>query len=153
MPTSGRMVVRPETTTTYWLSAMNDIGGETRPLTIYVAGGPDLPNPGAQPVSSPVSAPVAVPVPISRFESGDQAWIQVVALTNRANADRLVEELSQRCGERPVIQEVPDPKGKVESLLRVRFGPFPTVRDAKIHLKSLSSKLKGTGSTPFVTVH
>ena len=159
MPTNGRMIVRPEITTTYWLSATNAVGGETRPLTIYVTDNPNAPAtvPAIVPAPAPAPEPVVAPPqpqppPQPPAAGADQAWIQVVALTNRANAERLVEELFQRCGERPVIQEVADPKGKLGTLLRVRFGPFPSAKEAKLRLRALGSKLKGTGSTAFVTL-
>ena len=171
MPASGRMVIRPETTTTYWISAINASGGETRPVTVYVEGTPDpqitVPPP-AQPVPIVVpapSAPIVVPAPQAQavpaaasvrvqpvVASPEQCWIQVVALTNRASADRLVEELAQHCGERPVIQEVPEVNGK-GPFYRVRFGPFSSIREARLRLKALWPHLKGTGSAPYITVH
>jgi hypothetical protein len=143
LPAQGRTIIRPEATTTYWFSVVNLAGGETRPLTITVIGG--------SPTQPP--APAAVPVPAQPPETPGaiQAWVQVLATTKREDAQRLLEALSQRCPERPVMLEVPNHSGP-GTLYRVRFGPYPSAKEARQHLKSLGPHLKVQGSTAFVTV-
>lgn len=143
LPAQGRTILRPETTTTYWFSVVNLAGGETRPLTITVIGGSPAP---AQPAPAPVEASVQAPAP-----GAIQAWVQVLATTKREDAQRLLEELSQRCPERPVMLEVPNHSGP-GTLFRVRFGPYESAKEARQHLKSLGPHLKVPGSTAFVTV-
>ena len=146
----GRMIIRPEVTTTYWFSVVNLAGGETRPITITVEGtAPSTQAPSAPAPVPPAEVPSQPSAPVS---NPDQAWVQVMAMMRRDQAERVVEGLAKHCTEQPVILEVPNPKGS-GTIFRVRFGPYANAKEARQHLRTLSPQIKIPGSTPFVTVH
>ncbi len=138
VPARGRLKVRPTVSTTYWLTATSQVGGETRPLKIDV-----------HPAKAPMKpGPVSAVKPENPAEGG--AWIQFASFQERPRAEAWAQALAEQIGQEPVVREGTLPNGQV--MMRVRLGPYPGVPEALRTLRSLTPKLRGLATKPFVTI-
>ena len=154
--------------TTFWLSAVNDWGGQTLPVVVDVL--PDEPPPPQPaivpptqpPVQPPLQQPVkpTVPVPVDKVAKpsampaapaqAGAIWIQFAALSAPAGIARLQGDLRRAAGIEAVLSDVPDPQDPSRTLQRVRLGPFATPRAAKARLEELKPRLAGLALKPYV---
>lgn len=136
VPARGRLKVHPTVSTTYWLTATSQVGGEIRPLKIEVRS--------AKP-------PLKHDPGLAGQPAQGGAWIQFAAFQVRSRAEAWAQELAGQIGQEPVVREATLPNDRV--VVRVRLGPYPGVAEALRSLHSLRSKLRNLPSKPFVTVH
>jgi len=150
--------------TTFWLSAVNDWGGQTLPVVVDVL--PDEPPPPRPAIVPPTQPPVQppdkppVPVPIPKVAKlpampapsaqAGTVWIQFAALSAPASVARLQGDLRRTAGIEAVLSDVADPQNPGRTLQRVRLGPFATPRAAKARLQELKPRLAGLALKPYV---
>jgi len=116
-------------------------GGPTPPAAKPTVAAP----PGGQPQPGTKSSsnPPAPPTPAAR-EGGAGIILQVAALSNREDADHLVEILKGRGY--PVFMVTPQDPHATDSLFHVQVGPFKTRDDAN----NVRNKLTQEGFKPFI---
>jgi hypothetical protein len=144
-PPVGQVIYVPRERTVFWLHATNARGGQSIPVVVEI-----LP---ATTDSGPwVGARSEHPQP--RVVPSEQGiWIQLAALADTTNAERLNLDVSRRTGLKVVLSEIepPDQPGLV--LHRLRIGPFASIREARSRLRSLQPKLRILRLKPIVVVN
>lgn len=159
---TGLLIHRPPATATYWLSAVNDNGGQSWPLSIVVqpARGPfPVPAPvlPAPPVAMvPVPPAPAAPSPVMQVPAGTPEpaprgfWIQFGALSSRAAAQTLLNQLGRALDE-PISIEVAGPgAGEGRTFYRVHTGPYPTRAQALAKLREARRRIPARLAQPLI---
>ncbi len=135
VPPMGRRVVMPQGSAIYWLHAMNTRGGQSVPVAVTV-----------EPESKSEPRPGPEPTP----PAGPGFWIQFAALANEARAREIQGKLAITNGELVRLSRVETLASPGVTLHRIRMGPFPTQRAARLRLRQIRAGAQALGLKPVV---
>jgi hypothetical protein len=138
-PPVGQVTYVPRERTVFWIHASNTWGGQSIPLVVEII--PEGFNDGSSPP----------PAPISLDPGG--IWIQLAALADPRAAETLGKAVLRLTGARVARFEIEAPRHPGQTLQRLRIGPYPSVREARRHLRSLQTKLQSLHLKPIVAVN
>lgn len=144
-PPTGHVTYVPRERTVFWIHASNLRGGQSVPLVVEMIpeAAPSLPaqaGTGEEP-RTPASGPPPGGI-----------WIQFAALANTGNAESFGKEMSRLTGTKVMRFDIDDPDHPGQTLHRLRMGPFPSAREARMRLRSLQPKLRSFHIKPFVAI-
>lgn len=125
----------PQGSAIYWLHAMNTRGGQSVPVAVTV-----------EPESKSEPRPGPEPTP----PAGPGFWIQFAALANEARAREIQGKLAITNGELVRLSRVETLASPGVTLHRIRMGPFPTQRAARLRLRQIRAGAQALGLKPVV---
>ena len=150
LPATGEMKWPVQDRIVFWLNAVIK-GGQSTPLVVEPLPEPVIAQPAPpQLLLGAANQPgTAAPVPAAGHARAGRAWIQFATMTDPRYAERLRRRLG-RCQGLTLTLSEQARHGSARKRLRLRAGPFRTLRAARYRVRRLEAVLAAMNLKPLV---
>jgi len=148
LPATGEMKWPVQDRIVFWLNAVNIKGGQSTPLVVEPLPAPVIAQPAPPRLLLGAASPPGTAAPVPAPTSG-HAWIQFATFNNPRYAERLRRRLG-RCQGLTLTLSEQVRHGSARKRLRLRAGPFRTLRAARYRVRRLEAVLAALNLKPLV---